>query len=443
MDDARYAHLHSLIVDRRARVAVVGLGYVGLPLLGAVLDAGFPAIGLDHDPEKIEKLRRGENYLPHLGPSLAQSVGAGATLSHEDAILRDADVILLCVPTPLHDDRTPDLQYVERAAAAIRTHRIEARPDDACLVSLESTTWPGTSREVLAPALHVDGAVSCLVAFSPEREDPGNQDHTTVTIPKLVGGVDDASTELAVQLYSQIVRHVVPCRTAEIAEAAKLVENVYRSVNIALVNELKLVFDAMGLNVWEVLDAAETKPFGFHRFNPGPGFGGHCVPIDPFYLAWKARQSGVESRFIELAGEVNRRMPRAVVGRCEDALLAAGRPMDGARVLVLGLAYKPDVGDVRESPSFEIIDGLRRRGARVQYHDPYVARTWRGRRHDLQMESVEWSAETLADADLVVIATDHSWYDWSFIGTHARLIVDTRNAMARASDPISAVVVLA
>ena len=435
--------LGALIDARRTRVCVLGLGYVGLPLLGAVVAAGFPAMGLDHDREKIEKLKRGENYLPHLGQELASSLATNANvlLTHDPSELRGADAVLICVPTPLDEQHQPDLGAVERAAAEIRKFAIDVQPQRPRLVVLESTTYPGTTRELLGgilaggPGQSGDAAkspASLFLAFSPEREDPGNPRFSTRTIPKLVGGVDPESSELARRLYSQVVEKVVVVSSAEVAEAAKLVENIYRAVNIALVNELKIVLDAMGLDIWEVLDAAATKPFGFQRFNPGPGFGGHCVPVDPFYLAWKARQCGQQTAFVELAGEINRRMPVWVVDRVERTLIEAGRSLNGARVLVLGLAYKPDIADVRESPSFELVELLRGRGANVTYHDPYVPRTWRGRRHDLRMESVPWSAEVLAAQDAVLIGTDHAWYDWAFVARHARLVVDTRGAMRRA-----------
>lgn len=430
-DEAR-DHLARLIDARAARVAVIGLGYVGLPLLDAVVAAGFPAIGLDHDAEKIATLTAGRTYLPHLGPDLGARLAASerVTLTADPAGLRDADAVLICVPTPLDEAREPDLGAVERAAREIRAHAVDAAPDRPRLIVLESTTYPGTTRDLLAPIVRPDHSTGVFLAFSPEREDPGNPSHTTRTIPKLVGGIDAPSTGLGVALYSAIVRTVVPCSSAEVAEAAKLVENVYRSVNIALVNELKVAMAAMGLDVWEVLDAAETKPFGFHRFNPGPGFGGHCVPIDPFYLAHTARRHGVETRFIELAGEVNRAMPGYVADRCAHALSTRGLRLAGARVLVLGLAYKKNIADVRESPAFEVIELLRERGTTVDYHDPHVPATWKGRRHDLRMASIEWSAPALASYDAVVIVTDHDWYDWAFVGEHARLIVDTRHAMA-------------
>lgn len=427
------------IDQRTACVAVIGLGYVGLPLLDAVVAAGFPAIGLDHDPEKIAKLERGENYLPHLGSELPRRLTSSGRvrLTADSAALTDADIALICVPTPLNEKHEPDLGAVERAARDIRVAIVQ-EPKRARLVVLESTTYPGTTRSVLAPILlGTDRSAPVLVAFSPEREDPGNERHTTRTIPKLVGGLDEDATGLAARFYAGVVERVVPCRNAEIAEAAKLVENVYRAVNIALVNDLKVLLDAMGIDVWEVLEAAATKPFGFHRFDPGPGFGGHCVPIDPFYLTWRAREFGVDSRFVELAGEINRAMPSYIVEKCEAALAEErGLELAGASILVLGVAYKKNVADVRESPAFEIIRILRERGADVSYHDPHVARTWPGRRHDLGMESVAWSGETLARADLVLIVTDHDWYDWAFVGANARLIVDTRNAMERVgADP--------
>lgn len=453
---AHQRHLATLIDERRAVVAVIGLGYVGLPLLHAVAAAGFPVIGLDHDATKIERLRRAENYLPHLGPALAADLAANprVTLSSDPAILATADAALICVPTPLDENNQPDLAAVERAARELRTHAVAPHPDRPRLIVLESTTYPGTTRDVLLPILSGTREAttssppaqsdhsprptplpSLFTAFSPEREDPGNKHYSTRTIPKLVGGTDPASSDLAARLYRAVVATVIPVSSAEVAEAAKVVENVYRAVNIALVNELKIALSAMGLDIWEVLDAAATKPFGFHRFNPGPGFGGHCVPVDPFYLSWKARRVGAPADFIELAGHVNRRMPEFVVDRCRAALAAEGNTLSAARVLVLGLAYKPDIADVRESPSFELISLLKEAGAEVAYHDPYVPQTWAGRRHDLRMASVPWTPETLTDADLVLVATDHAWYDWPFIARHARLIIDTRNALARAGLP--------
>ncbi len=470
--DPAFESLRRKIESREAVVAVMGLGYVGLPLLHAVAarhadggpqsPGGFPAIGLDHDANKIETLRKGGTYLPHLGESLTTDLAASGRVrfTADPADLAAADIIIICVPTPIDEHHQPDLGAVERAAGDIHDHAVARDPARPRLVILESTTYPGTTRDVVLPILLGEGTrqeapgkreaamgssprlptpdsplpIRLFAAFSPEREDPGNPSFSTRTIPKLVGGVTPEAGVLARLFYERVVKTVVPVSSAEVAEAAKVVENIYRAVNIALVNELKIALDAMGLDIWEVLDASATKPFGFHRFNPGPGFGGHCVPVDPFYLSWKARQVGARADFIELAGLVNQRMPGFVVGRCEKALSDAGRPqaLKGARVLVLGLAYKPDIADVRESPSFELIELLREAGAEVSYHDPHVPRTWRGRRHDLQMESATWSADTLRGADLVLISTDHRWYDWAFVSRHARLVVDTRNAMGRA-----------
>jgi UDP-N-acetyl-D-glucosamine dehydrogenase len=444
-----FEELRQRIESREAVVAVVGLGYVGLPLLHAVAIrndntgreegfGGYPTIGLDHDATKVTTLRAGGTYLPHLGEKLTQDLAAAqhVRFSSDPAALRDTDIIIICVPTPIDEKHEPDLGAVERAAKEIRDHAIAPDPTRPRLVILESTTYPGTTREILGPLLsptaQAPRPTALFLAFSPEREDPGNATFSTRTIPKLVGGVTPEAGTLARLFYERVVKTVVPVSSAEVAEAAKVVENVYRAVNIALVNELKIALSAMGLDIWEVLDAAATKPFGFHRFNPGPGFGGHCVPVDPFYLSWKARQVGAKADFIELAGLVNRRMPEFVVSRCIKALSDDGKVAKGAKVLVLGLAYKPDIADVRESPSFELIELLRDAGAEVSYHDPHVPRTWRGRRHDLQMESVPWTAEALSGADLVLISTDHAWYDWAFVARNARLVVDTRNAMARA-----------
>lgn len=431
---------------RSATVAVIGLGYVGLPLLDAVVSAGFTAMGIDRDPEKIAALHRGETYLPHLGADLPARVAASgrARFTADRASLRDADVVLICVPTPLDDQRRPDLSAVENAARDIHTHAVAPDPARARLVVLVSTTWPGTTREIVRPlVLGSTTHAPIAMAFSPEREDPGRATHTTRTLPRLIGGVDDASRDLAMRFFSLVVDAPIACPSAEVAEAAKLLENIYRAVNIALVNEMKTVLDAMGIDVWEVIAAAATKPFGFHRFDPGPGFGGHCVPIDPFYLSDRARHFGVESRFIELAGEVNRAMPARIIEACAAALRDTNTPLRSATVLVLGLAYKKNIADVRESPAAELIELLREAGASVSYHDPHIPRTHAGRHHDLKMESIAWSPEALKSCDLVLIATDHDWYDWNYLGAHARLIVDTRNAMAKAKHPVRARVVKA
>jgi UDP-N-acetyl-D-glucosamine dehydrogenase len=341
--------------------------------------------------------------------------------------LAEADAILSCVPTPLGTHLEPDLSYVEATADAIaRT----LRPGQ--LAVLESTTFPRTTRETMLPRLAARG-LRCgedfFLAYSPEREDPGRKDFDTRTIPKLVGGIDPASGELATALYRKAIADVIPVSTAEVAEAAKLLENIYRSVNIALANEMKMVLDAMHIDVWEVIAAAATKPFGFQAFYPGPGLGGHCIPIDPYYLTWKAREVGLPTRFIELAGEVNRSMPEYVVRKTALALNSRGKAVKGAKVLVLGLAYKPDVDDVRESPSFELIEKLEELGAAVHYNDPHVPATHAMRRYDLQMQSVPLSPEMLGGYDAVLVATHHAAYDWQMIADHARLVIDTRNAL--------------
>jgi UDP-N-acetyl-D-glucosamine dehydrogenase len=424
---------------RSARVAVIGLGYVGLPLARVFVDAGFRVIGLDTDPAKIESLSRGRCYLKHLGRNFVRQMNATGRFvaTGDPRALRAADAVLICVPTPLGPHMEPDLSYVEQTADDVGAHLKRG-----ALVVLESTSYPGTTRGVVLPRLEAGGkgracgsARGFYLASSPEREDPGRRDFTTRTIPKLVGGVDRASGEVAAALYAAAFQTVVPVESAEVAEAAKILENTYRAVNIALVNEMKVLLTAMGIDVWSVIAAASTKPFGFAPFYPGPGLGGHCIPIDPYYLTWKAREVGLPTRFVELAGEINHAMPDYVVTRVVEALNerggagGRGRAVRGSRVLVLGLAYKPDIDDVRESPSFEIIQRLREMGARVDYNDPLVPRTHRMRRHDLKMSSVALTAASLRRYDAVVVSTAHSAYDWAFIARHARLVVDTRNAL--------------
>jgi UDP-N-acetyl-D-glucosamine dehydrogenase len=350
------------------------------------------------------------------------------------ARLGECDAVISCVPTPLGKHLEPDLTYVQRSADDIaRT----LRPGQ--LVVLESSTYPGTTRQIVLPRLAGKGLVcgkDFFLAYSPEREDPGRKDHTTQTIPKLVGGVDPASTEAAVALYNGAIEQVVPVSTAEVAEAAKILENVYRAVNIALVNEMKQVLTAMGIDVWEVIEAAKTKPFGFQAFYPGPGLGGHCIPIDPYYLTWKAREAGMPTRFIELAGEINRAMPDYVVQRVALALNDCAKAIKGSRILVMGLAYKPDVDDVRESPSFELIEKLETLGAEVDYNDPHVPATHTMRRWgDLGKRSVALTADSLASYDCVLVSTNHTAYDWQMVADHAKLIVDTRNALGAVAGP--------
>ena len=426
--------LKERIATNKAVVGVIGLGYVGLPLAHALHEGGLPVLGFDIDPRKIEALDKGENYLKHLGAEMT------TTLSRSDRFkattdfsrLGEADAILVCVPTPLGRHQEPDLSYVLNTAEMIGK---TLRPGQ--LIVLESTTYPGTTRDDFMPAMieaarhakHLRAGEDYFLAFSPEREDPGRKSHTTSTIPKLVGGIDPRSTELATDMYRKGVQHVVPVSTAEVAEAAKLLENIFRAVNIALVNEMKVVLTEMGVDVWEVIRAAATKPFGFMPFYPGPGLGGHCIPIDPFYLTWKAREVGKPTRFIELAGQINTHMPHYVIDRLTMALNTQSKPVHGSKALVLGLAYKPDVDDTRESPSFELIDLLRKLGAKVDYSDPHVASTVPVRKHDLGMKSVKLTPEAIASYDVILISTDHKDVDYALIAKHAKLVVDTRDAM--------------
>jgi UDP-N-acetyl-D-glucosamine dehydrogenase len=424
--------LEHRIQTRTATVGVVGLGYVGLPLLRAFFQAGFPVVGYDIDPKKIELLRAGQSYLKHLGEdfvaAMAKSPKFVPTSSPQD--LAKADAIILCVPTPLGKHGEPDMSFIEKSTEMVASVLRRGQ-----LVSLESTTYPGTTRGDCMPILDRTGlkaGVDYFLAFSPEREDPGRKDHSTQTIPKLVGGTDPTSGRLATMLYAAAIAKVIPVDTAEIAEAAKLLENIYRCVNIALVNELKPVLAAMDIDIWKVIDAAATKPFGFQAFYPGPGLGGHCIPIDPFYLTWKAREYGHHTRFIELAGEINSAMPHYVLHRTIDGLNELGRPLRGSKVLVIGLAYKPDVDDVRETPAAEIIKLLFEHGADVTYHDPHVPLFAGMRKYmEYRMHSVPLDPATVANADCVLIVTNHAAVDWRAIAQHARLVVDSRNALAK------------
>ncbi|MGU3536670.1 nucleotide sugar dehydrogenase [Methylobacterium sp. A54F] len=419
---------------RHAVVGIVGLGYVGLPLALAAARAGFRVLGFDVNPERVARINRAEPVIAHLdGDAMEAALEAGFRATTDMGRLAEPDAILICVPTPLTRQREPDLTYVRRTAQDIaRTLR------RGQLVVLESTTWPGTTREVLKPILEATGLASgsdVFLAFSPEREDPGNRTHTLVSVPKVVGGDGPAARTLADLLYRQIVERTVPVSSTDAAEAVKLTENIFRAVNIALVNELKVVYDAMGIDVWEVIEAAATKPFGFMPFQPGPGLGGHCIPIDPFYLTWKAREFDVATRFVELAGEVNRAMPAYVVERLARGLdRAAGRGLNGARILMIGIAYKRNVDDMRESPALKLIELLEARGARVDFHDPLVPEIpptrafggLAGRR------SVPLDDDALGGADAVLIVTDHDGIDYPRLVAGSRLVVDTRNACARA-----------
>jgi UDP-N-acetyl-D-glucosamine dehydrogenase len=419
------------IARRESSVAVIGLGYVGLPLAVRFGETGFGVVGFDVDRSKVERLNAGESYIRQVGADrIAPLVRTGRLEATDDfERLGKADAIVICVPTPLTRQREPDLQYVERT-----TQTVAATLRAGQLICLESTTYPGTTEEVVLPRLAETGlrvGHDFFLAYSPEREDPGNLRYSTATIPKLVGGVTAACCELAVALYSQAIDHVVPVSATRVAEAAKILENVYRAVNIALVNELKMAFDQMGIDVWEVIEAAKTKPFGFQAFYPGPGLGGHCIPIDPFYLTWKAREYGVTTRFIELAGEINGAMPAYVLARLTDALNRRGKALNGAKVLMLGVAYKRDTDDSRESPALEILSALVAKGAEAGYSDPHLPVLPKVRRHNLELSSVTLDAATVAAFDAVLLVTDHSAFDYRLVFDHARLIVDTRNAFAQ------------
>ncbi|MBX7257821.1 MAG: nucleotide sugar dehydrogenase [Candidatus Hydrogenedentes bacterium] len=434
--------LFKKLADGSAVGGVIGLGYVGLPLVQHLCAVGYRVIGFDVDDAKVQQLSEGHSYIRHI-PSewIADVVGRRRFDPTADFNrLSEPDCISICVPTPLDKNREPDLQYV-RATAEDLSRTL--RPGQ--LIVLESTTYPGTTTELVLPILESSGlevGKDFFLAFSPEREDPGNPRFTISNIPKVVGGVTDTCSEVAAQYYSRIFQRIVPVTTPEAAELCKLLENIFRSVNIALVNELKILCDRMGIDIWEVIDAAATKPFGYMPFYPGPGLGGHCIPIDPYYLSWRAREFDFVTRFIELSGEINTSMPMYVVTRTMEALNDRGKPMRGARILVLGAAYKKDIDDIRESPSVKLIQLLQERGAEVDYNDPYVPRISPGRHHSLELESVDLSAETLAKYDCVLISTAHTAYDPAFIVANARLLVDTRN-MTRGIDCPPGVVVKA
>lgn len=432
--------------DKTARIGVIGLGYVGLPLALLFSRRGLATVGLDIDRAKVDSLRRGQSYIHHIpGAAIREQIEQKhLSATTEFAEIESLDAIIMCVPTPLNEYREPDLSYVRQTAESISVH---LRPNQ--LVVLESTTYPGTTDELVLPILERSGlrcpvrpydaaTVSTessddlqsdfLLAFSPEREDPGNKQFQTQQVPKVVGGVNGPSALAAQALYSAIFERTVLVSSSRVAEMTKLLENIYRCVNIALINELKLLCLRMGIDVWEVIEAAKTKPFGFTPFYPGPGLGGHCIPIDPFYLTWKAREYELPTRFIELAGEINSSMPGHVVEAAAEALNRRRQCLQDSKVLVLGIAYKKDIDDLRESPALRVIELLQERGAQVDYHDPYFPRLHKMRRYDLQLSCIELTAEALASYAAVVIVTDHSSYDYEFIARHAQLVIDTRNA---------------
>jgi len=417
------------IQSKACTVGIIGQGYVGLPLALVFVEAGFPVIGLDVDPAKVEALNRGDSYIKHIGSErVSRALKTGRLRASTDFDeLASCDAVLICVPTPLGRHREPDLSFVLDSARAVAKRLRKGQ-----LVVLESTTYPGTTDEDVLPVLAATGLKTpddFLLAFSPEREDPGNPKFHTKIIPKVVGGVNAPSTDAAVALYRLAIDTVVAVSSARVAESSKLLENIFRSVNIALVNELKMTFDRMGIDIWEVIEAAKTKPFGFTPFYPGPGLGGHCIPLDPFYLSWKAAEYGIWTRFIELAGEINTHMPHYVVDKTSKALNDAGLSIRGAKVLVLGLSYKENIDDDRESPTYEIIELLRDAGAEVAYCDPFFPTARPGRKHNLHLASVPCTAESFSQYDAVVLSTGHAQFRDAALYANVGVLVDTRNAV--------------
>jgi UDP-N-acetyl-D-glucosamine dehydrogenase len=423
-----YKRLKDLINAKKLVAGVIGLGYVGLPLAMLISRKGFKVFGFDIDKEKILSLKNKKSYISHI-PSEKIKELKNFYPTNDFSKLKNCDVIIICVPTPTTESNEPDLTPVINTSETIAKYLRKGQ-----IVILESTTYPTTTRNVVKPILEKSG-LKCgkdfYLAFSPEREDPGRKDYNTETIPKVVGGVDKISGELAGLFYSQVVKKVVPVSSAEVAEATKMLENTFRAVNIALVNELKMLFDRMGINIWEVIEASKTKPFGFMPFYPGPGFGGHCIPIDPFYLSYIAKKYDFPTRFIELAGQINVRMPEYVVEKVVDALNSKKKTINGAKILVLGLSYKKDIGDPRESPSFKIIELLEQKGAYVDYNDPYIPVAPKMRKFKVEKKSVCLTPKNIKRYDCVVIVTDHSSYDYEMILKNSKLIVDTRNVIKK------------
>ena len=410
---------------QKAVVGVLGLGYVGLPLALRFAEAGLPVIGFDIDTDKVRKLRAGRSYINYIPDAMVRKgIKDGFSVTDDFSRAAEADALIICVPTPLNRQREPDLSYVVNTANSVAPYLRRGQ-----LVALESTTWPGTTEEVIQPILEARGfkvGKDIFLVFSPERQDPGNATFDTRNIPKVVGGVTPACLAAGKALYGQAVDTVVQVSSTRVAEMAKLLENIHRAVNIGLVNELKMVCDRMGIDLFEVIDAAATKPFGFVPYYPGPGLGGHCIPIDPFYLTWKAREFGVHTRFIELAGEINHRMPEWVLHKLGDALNARGKAIKGARILILGIAYKKNVDDMRESPSVELLEKMLKLGAKVDYSDPHIPVFPHLRRGRFDLKSVPLTAKSLAAYDAVLLATNHDAFDYPLIARHARLVVDTR-----------------
>lgn len=428
-------HLVSRLNGKEAVIGIIGLGYVGLPLMLRYIEVGYRVIGFDIDSEKVARLERGESYIEHIEAArIAEASRRGFQTTTDFSRASECDALILCVPTPLNKYREPDLSFVIDTTDSIVPYLRAGQ-----VISLESTTWPGTTEEELLPRAESNGlkvGKDVFLVFSPEREDPGNPSFTTRTIPKVVGGVTAACKEVGLALYGEIIDQLVPVSSTRAAEMTKLLENIHRAVNIGLVNELKIVCDRMDIDIHEVIRAASTKPFGFTAFYPGPGLGGHCIPIDPFYLTWKAKEYGLNTRFIELAGEVNTNMPRWVVSKVVDALNDRGKALRGAKILILGIAYKKNVDDMRESPSVELMELLEEKGAVISYSDPHVPRFPKMREHHFDLSSVELNERTLQDVDCVVLATDHAKFDYALIQASAKLIVDTRGVYRAPADNV-------
>ncbi len=446
--DAVAYQLRKRIQNREIRVGIIGLGYVGLPLAIRFSEEGFKTIGLDIDTEKIDKLNRGESYIRHIDlGKIINTVKNGFTATNKFNEIANIDVIIICVPTPLGPHNEPDLSYIHDTLDTIRPYLRENQ-----LLILESTTYPGTTAEEIVPfveSITTESQVpnsdsrfiigeNFFIGYSPEREDPGNKHYTTRTIPKVVSGFTPNCLEITQTLYDQVVDTTVPVSSPRVAEMTKILENIHRAVNIGLVNELKMVSDKMDIDIYEVINAAATKPFGFTPYYPGPGLGGHCIPIDPFYLAWKAKELGMETRFIELAGEINTSMPNYVIQKVNEALNNSGKSVNGSRILILGLAYKKNVDDLRESPSLELMESLMDMGADIQYCDPYFDKVPPTRKHQFELSAMPMNEKTLKSADLVLLATDHDDFDYSLILAKAKLIVDTRGRFEHSPKVIKA-----
>src|SRR5690554_1764186 len=437
MDTKVLHELEQKLNNNNTVIGVYGLGYVGLPLALRFAETGSRVLGFDIDPHKVEQLNNGQSYIERLTPDLilrAQTKGFSATTDF--ARSSEVDALVICVPTPLNQHREPDLSFVINTLEAMLPHLREGQ-----ILSLESTTWPGTTEEIILPRLQEHGLIpgkNFALVYSPEREDPGNADFSTKDIPKVIGGITVQCLELGTRLYSHAISRMVPVSSPRAAEMTKLLENIHRAVNIGLVNEMKIVADKMGINIHEVIQAAATKPFGFVPYTPGPGLGGHCIPIDPFYLTWKAREYGINTRFIELVGEINHYMPRWVMHKIADALNEQGKAIKGSRILILGLAYKKNIDDTRESPAVEIMSLLEEKGADIAYSDPHVPVFPRKRYYHFDLQSVELSANNIAGYDCIVIATDHDGFDYALLQQQARLIVDTRGRLKAAKNVVSA-----